>query len=136
MREIVIGGRSIIVTHVRTDESEFGDIQRFRIEITESSGVTHLSILRPSAEVDAGVMASVVDAELLLGYEGSTESGLLRDPSVRLWRDANRRVIEDTWQKLQSEIFRLPPATIGEAERALLRAFRVTDDNSEVATDD
>lgn len=136
MREIVIGGRSIVVTHVRTDESEFGDIQRFRIEITESSAVTHLSILRPSAEVDARVMASVIDAELLLGCEVSTESGLLRDPSVRSWRDANSRVIEDTWQKLQSDIFRLPPAPIGEAERALLRAFRVTNDDSKGATDD
>lgn len=81
MREIVIGGRSIVVTHVSTDESEFGDIQRFRIEITESSTVTHLSILRPSAEVDSRVMASVIDAELLVGYEGSAESGSFAIPA-------------------------------------------------------
>ena len=66
MRKVVIGDRSVLVTHAGTEATEFGDIQRFRIEMSESDAVTHLSILRSSAEVDARVIESVLDAELLL----------------------------------------------------------------------
>ena len=94
MRKVVIGDRSVVVTHAGTEATEFGDIQRFRVEMPESDAVTHLSILRSSTEVDERVMASAIDAELLLGSDGSTESGLLRDPGVRAWRDENRFAIE------------------------------------------
>ncbi|WP_273491649.1 MULTISPECIES: hypothetical protein [Actinomycetes] len=123
MRKIVIGDRSVVVTHAGTEATEFGDIQRFRIEMSGSHAVTHLSILRSSAEVDARVMASVIDAELLLEHEGSAESGLLRDPGVRAWRDENRPAIDAALGQLRAEITGVTSEPMSDLERTLLRAF-------------
>ena len=74
----IIGGRAITVSHVDTETTEYGDVQRYRIDMSGSDAVTHLSSLRTSPNVDARFMASVIGTELLLDYEGSTDSGLLR----------------------------------------------------------
>ena len=129
MREIVIGDRSVRVTHVRTETTEYGDIQRYRIDISGSDAVTHLSSLRSSPNVDARVMASVIDTELLLGYEGSRESGLLRDPGIHAWRDQHRPLIEQTLDRLRDEMKGLPAEPVGDAERLLLRAFYMDGDD-------
>ena len=129
MREIVIGGRSITVTHVETEATDYGDIQRYRIDVSGSDAAAHLSILRSSPDVDARVMASVIDTELLLGYEGSAESGLLRDPGIRAWRDQHRALIEQTLDRLRDEMKQLPPEPVGDAERLLLRAFDMNGDD-------
>ena len=129
MREIVIGGRSLRVTHVDTETTEYGDIQRYRIDVSGSDAVTHLSSLRSSPNLDARVMASVIDTELLLGYEGSRESGLLRDPGIRAWRDQHRPLIEQTLDRLRDEMKQLPPEPVGDAERLLLRAFDMNGDD-------
>lgn len=129
MREIIIGGRSITVSHVETETTEDGEIQRYRIDVPGSDAVTHLSILRSSPHVDACVMASVIDTELLLGYEGSAESGLLRDPGIRAWRDQHRALIEQTLDRLRDEMKQLPPEPVGDAERLLLRAFDMNGDD-------
>ncbi len=129
MREIVIGGRSVRVTHVGTETTEYGDIQRYRIDVSGSDAVTHLSSLRSSPNVDARVMASVIDAELLLGYEGSRESGLLRDPGIRAWRDQHRPLIEQALDQLRDEMKDIPSEPVGDAERLLLRAFDMNGDD-------
>lgn len=123
MRKVVIGDRSVVVTHAGTEATEFGDIQRFRIEMSESDAVTHLSILRSSAEVDARVIESVLDAELLLGYQGSAESGLLRDPEIRLWRDRHRALIEEVVHRFKEEARALPPEPVSEIEQSLLNSW-------------
>ncbi|MCG7413354.1 MULTISPECIES: hypothetical protein [Microbacterium] len=123
MRKVVIGDRSVLVTHAGTEATEFGDIQRFRIEMSESDAVTHLSILRSSAEVDARVIESVLDAELLLGYQGSAESGLLRDPEIRLWRDRHRALIEEVVHRFKEEARALPPEPVSEIEQSLLNSW-------------
>lgn len=124
----MIGDRSVVVTHAGTEATEFGDIQRFRIEMSESDAVTHLSILRSSSEVDARVMASVIDAELLLEYEGSAESGLLRDPGVRAWRDENRPAIDAALCQLRAETTGVTSEPMSDLERTLLRAFEMDAD--------
>ncbi len=129
MREIVIGGRSLRVTHVDTETTEYGDIQRYRIDVSGSGAVTHLSSLRSSPNVDARVMASVIDTELLLGYLGSRESGLLRDPGIRAWRDQHRPLIEQALDRLRDEMKDIPPEPVGDAERLLLRAFDMNGDD-------
>ena len=129
MREIVIGGRSFRVTHVDTETTEYGDIQRYRIDVSGSDAVTHLSSLRSSPNLDARVMASVIDTELLLGNEGSRESGLLRDPGIRAWRDQHRPLIEQTLDRLRDEMKDLPAEPVGDAERLLLRAFDMNGDD-------
>ena len=129
MREIVIGDRSVRVTHVGAEATEYGDIQRYRIDVSGSDAVTHLSSLRSSPNVDARVMASVIDTELLLGYEGSRESGLLRDPGIRAWRDQHRPLIEQTLYRLRNEMKGLPAEPVGDAERLLLRAFDMNGDD-------
>ena len=121
MREFVVGDRSITVTHVETEATEFGDIQRFRIQMTGSDAVTHLSILRQSPGVDARVVASVIDTELLLEYEGSSASGLLRDPDIREWRDRHRQLIENTLGRLKEEAAALLPEPASDIESSLLR---------------
>ena len=128
MREI-IGGRAITVSHVETEATEYGEIQRYRIDVSGSDAVTHLSSLRSSPNVDARVMASVIDTELLLGYEGSAESGLLRDPGIRAWRDQHRPLIEETLDRLRNEIKDLPPEPVSDMERLLLRAFDMNGDD-------
>jgi len=123
VREIVIGGRSITVTHVETEATDYGDIQRYRIDVSGSDAAAHLSILRSSPDVDARVMASVIDTELLLDYEGSRESGLLRDPGIREWRDQHRALIEEALNRLHDEAKELPPEPMTDMERLLLHAF-------------
>lgn len=123
MREIIIGGRTILVTHVDTEVSEYGDIQRYRIDVSGSDAATHLSSLRASPAVDARVMISTIDAELLLDYDGSAESGLLRDPAIREWRDQNRELIEDALADLREEAADLAPEPVSDIERILHRAF-------------
>ena len=129
MREIVIGDRSITVTHVETEATAYGDIQRYRIDVSGSDAVTHLSSLRSSPNVDARVMASVIDTELLLGYEGSRESGLLRDPGIRAWRDQHRPVIEQALDRLRDEMKDLSPKPVSDVERLLLRTFDIDGDD-------
>lgn len=129
MREIIIGGRSITVSHVKTETTEYGDIQRYRIDVSGADAVTHLSILRSSPNIDTRVMASVIDTELLLGYEGSAASGLLRDPGIRTWRDQHRPLIEQTLDRLRDEMKDLPPEPVSDVERLLLRAFDMNDDD-------
>lgn len=123
MRKIVIGDRSVVVTHAGTEATEFGDIQRFRIEMSGSHAVTHLSILRSSAEVDARVIESVLGAELLLGYQGSAESGLLRDPEIRMWRDRHRELIEEVVHRFNEDARALPPEPVSEIEQSLLNSW-------------
>lgn len=123
MREIIIGDRTIVVTHVGTETTEYGDIQNYRVDVSGADASTTLSILRASRTVDARVLAFVLDTELLLGYDGSAGHGLLRDSGVREWRDENRGLIEEVWEQLQSEIAQLPPEPAGDAERTLRRAF-------------
>ena len=129
MRELIIGGRTITVSHIETEATEYGDIQRYRIDLTGSDAVTHLSSLRSSPNVDARVMASVIDTELLLGYEGSAESGLLRDSGIRAWRDQNRPLLEQTLDRLRDEMKDLPPEPVSDVERLLLRAFDMDGDD-------
>ena len=129
MRELIIGGRSITVSHVETETTEYGDIQRYRIDVSGSDAVTHLSSLRSSPNVDARVMASVIDTELLLGYEGSAESGLLRDPGIRAWRDQHRPLIEQALDRLRDEMKDLSPKPVSDVERLLLRTFDIDGDD-------
>ena len=129
MRELIIGGRTITVSHIETEATEYGDIQRYRIDLTGSDAVTHLSSLRSSPNVDARVIASVIDTELLLGYEGSAESGLLRDSGIRAWRDQNRPPLEQTLDRLRDEMKDLPPEPVSDVERLLLRAFDLDGDD-------
>ena len=129
MHEVFVGGRSVAVTHIKTEPTEYGDIQRYRIDVTGSDAVTHLSSLRSSPNVDARVMASVIDTELLLGYEGSAESGLLRDSGIRAWRDQNRPPLEQTLDRLRDEMKDLPPEPVSDVERLLLRAFDMDGDD-------
>jgi len=127
VREI-IGGRAITVSHVETETTEYGDIQRYRIDVSGSDAVTHLSSLRSSPNVDARVMASVIGTELLFDYEGSTDSGVLRDPGVRAWRDQHRGLIEETLERLRDAMKDLPSEPVSEVERLLLRAFDMNAD--------
>lgn len=129
MREIFIGGRSITVSHVETETTEYGDIQRYRIDVSGAEAATHLSSLRSSPNIDARVMASVIDTELLLGYEGSAESGLLRDPGIRAWRDQHRPLIEQELDRLRDQMNDLPPELVSDVERLLLRAFDLNGDD-------
>ena len=129
MRELIIGGRTITVSHVETETTEYGDIQRYRIDVTGSDAVTHLSSLRSSPNVDARVMASVIDTELLIGYEGSAEFGLLRDSGIRAWRDQNRPLLEQALDRLRDEMKDLPPEPVSDVERLLLRAFDMSGDD-------
>ena len=129
MRESIIGGRSITVSHVETETTEYGDIQRYRIEVSGADAVTHLSSLRSSPNIDARVMASVIDTELLLGYEGSAASGLLRDSEIRAWRDQHRPLIEQALDRLRDEMKDLSPKPVSDVERLLLRTFDIDGDD-------
>ncbi|PPH89829.1 hypothetical protein [Rathayibacter sp. AY1D5] len=129
MREIVIGGRSATVTHLDTKTTAHGDIQRYRIDVSGSDVSTQLSSLRTSPDVDARVMISAIDAELILEYEGSAESALLRDPAIRAWRDQNRQAIEDVLVRLRDEVAKLAPEPVSDIERMLHRAFGVGEED-------
>lgn len=128
MHEVFVGGRSVTVTHIKTEPTEYGDIQRYRLEVSGFDAPTRIAILRTSSTVDARVLAIAVDSELLLGYEGSEESGLLRDPALRAWRDEHRDEIKELLQKLHREADALPPEPLTEGERILLRAFDMDDE--------
>ena len=125
MREISIAGRTITVSHVTTTLSEYGDIQRYLAEVSDSDATTCLTILRSSSTVDARVVGSVVDTELLRGHDGSADSGLLRDPAIRAWRDENRHSIETAMQTLRDEIAGLQSEPVTDIERTLLSAFGI-----------
>ena len=116
-------GRSVAVTHIKTEPTEYGDIQRYRVDVSGFDSPTRIAILRTDSTVDARVLAAVVDSELLLGYDGSEESGLLRDPALREWRDEHRDEIKELLQQLHREADALPPEPMTEGERILLRAF-------------
>ena len=68
---------------------------------------------------------------LLLGSDGSTESGLLRDPGVRAWRDENRFAIEAALGELRDGIAGMPPEQVSDIEQTLLRAFGMDADAEE-----
>lgn len=123
METITICGRSITVTHVQTEASEYGPIQRYRIDVSGSDASTRLSRLSARAAVDASVLASVIDLELLLGYAGSAEMGLLRDAGIRQWRDQNRGQIEAELARLRQEAELVPAEPMTDLERSLWRAF-------------
>lgn len=127
MNELTINGRTITVSHVGTQPSEYGDIQRYRIEMSESDAITHLSRLSPDKAVNARILASVIDCELLLEYAGSAETGLLRDPSIREWRDQNRDLIKAVLARLHREAAALPVEPMSDLERSLWRAFEEDD---------
>lgn len=131
MREISIAGRAIRVSLVATTHGEGADVQRYLVEVSGSDAATHLSILRMTSAVDARVMASAIETELLLDYPGSREDGALRDPSVREWRDENRTAIEAALRRLRGEIAGMPPEPLSEPERTLLRAFDMDPDAQE-----
>lgn len=128
MHELVVGGRSITVTHIASDSSEHGAIQRYRVEVSGSDSATEPSILREDSVVDVRVMALVIASELLLEYPGSAESGLLRDSAIRAWRDEHRGSIEELLEQLKRDADALPPEPVSEAERILLRAFDMDGD--------
>lgn len=123
MHEVFVGDRSVAVTHIKTEPTEYGDIQRYRVDVSGFDAPTRIAILRTDSAVDARVLAAVVDSELLLGYKGSEESGLLRDPALRTWRDAHRGEIKELLQQLHREADALPPEPMTEGERILLRAL-------------
>lgn len=128
MQEIIISGRCLTVTHVGVESTEHGNIQRYRVDISDSDATTRLSILRSSRTVDTRVLASVIETELLLDYPGSRESGVLRDPRVREWRDENRTTIEAALRRLRDEIAEMQPEPVSDVERMLLRAFEMDPD--------
>lgn len=128
MREVVIGDRSITVTHIKTERTEHGDIQRYEVHLSGSGIETHMSSLRSSPAVDARVLVSVLDAELLLDWERSTGSGLLRDSATRAWRDQNRTLIQEALDRLGDEVATLPPEPVSDIERMLLQAFDAGDE--------
>lgn len=123
MHEVFVGDRSVAVTHIKTEPTEYGDIQRYRVDVSGFDAPTRIAILRTNSAVDARVLVAVVDSELLLGYKGSEESGLLRDPALRAWRDEHRDQIKELLQLLHREADALPPEPMTEGERILLRAF-------------
>ncbi|WP_431865505.1 hypothetical protein [Microbacterium paraoxydans] len=127
MNEITINGRTITVTHVSTETSEYGDIQRYRIDVSNSDATAHLSRLSPEKHVNVRVMASAIDAELLLEYSRSNEMGLLRDPRIRHWRDQSRDLIEAEVARLREEATALPEEPMSDLERDLWRAFERDD---------
>ncbi|MAB77720.1 MAG: hypothetical protein CMJ89_00070 [Planctomycetes bacterium] len=130
METITICGRSITVTHVQTEASEYGAIQRYRIDVSGSDASTHLSKLSARTAVDASVLASVIDIELLLEYEGSADIGILRDPAIRQWRDENREQIQAELTRLRQEAEMLPAEPITDLERSLWRAFETDERQS------
>jgi hypothetical protein len=132
MDELTINGRTITVTHVDTQPSEYGDIQRYRIEMSESDATAHLSGLSSDDAVNARVMASAIDCELLLEYAGSDETGLLRDPGIRGWRDQNRDLIEAELARLRKVAAALPAEPMSDLERGLWRAFEADETGSDV----
>lgn len=123
MRDIVVGDRTISVWHVGVEPLEDGEIHRYRASISESEATTGIAILRASVAVDARVLKSVIENELVGEYEGSREHGLLRDADTRAWRDLNRVALEQTVRNLEREILELPDEPVSKIERTLMRAF-------------
>ncbi len=124
MREIEIRGRVITIRHVDTMASADGAIQEYEIAISSSNVVTcQWSTLQESTDVTASVTANAIDTELLLDYEGSWQSGLLRDQAVRAWRDSNRSQIQETVDHLRSGVFNDDDSSMSGAEQALRHHF-------------
>ncbi|WP_128218715.1 hypothetical protein [Microbacterium enclense] len=73
--------------------------------------------------MSSSVTANAIDTELLLDYEGSQRSGLLRDQAVRAWRDSNRDQIQETVDRLRSGVFDEDNSSVSGAERALRHHF-------------
>jgi hypothetical protein len=121
MPTIAIANRTITVSHVDTTPSDYGDIQRYRVSVSGFAASTNCSSLRPRRLVDARVLASVIDTELLLDYEGSRESGLLRDAGIVEWRDQNRPAIEAALRTLREVVADMPPEPASDIESSLLR---------------
>lgn len=121
MSTIAIANRTITVSHIDTTPSDYGDIQRYRVSVSGFAASTEFSSLRPSRLVDARVLASVIDTELLLDYEGSRESGLLRDAGIVAWRDQNRPAIEAALRTLGEAVANMPPEPMSDIQSSLLR---------------
>lgn len=102
MREI-IGGRTITAPISRPRRPSTATSSGYRIDVDWLDAVTHLSSLRSSPNVDARVMASAIDTELLLGYEGERRVRLLRDSGIRAWRDQDR-LLEQVLDRLRDEM--------------------------------
>lgn len=130
MPTIAIANRTITVSHVGTTPTDYGDIQRYRVSVSGFATSTEFSSLRPNGPVDTRVLASAIDTELLLDYEGSRESGLLRDAGIVAWRDHNRPVIEAALRTLRFAVASMPPEPVSDIERAIVRAFWVDEDSA------
>lgn len=130
MPTIDIANRTITVSHVDTTPSDYGDIQRYRVSVSGFAATTEFSSLRPNGPVDARILASAIETELLLDYDGSRESGLLRDAGIVAWRDQNRPAIEATSRTLRDVVVSMPPEPVSDIERAILRAFWVDEDSA------
>jgi hypothetical protein len=123
MPTIDIANRTITVSHVDTTPSDYGDIQRYRVSVSGFAATAEFSSLRPNGPVDARILASAIDTELLLDYDGSRKSGLLRDAGIAAWRDQNRPAIEAALRTLRGVVASMPPEPLSDIERSLLRAF-------------
>ncbi|GMM95679.1 hypothetical protein [Microbacterium sp. MTN4-26] len=123
MRDIAVGDRTITVRHDGVETTRYGEIQDYSVRISYSDVATRIAILQMSAAVDARVLRSVVENELLWDYKGSREHGLLQDPYTRAWRDRNRALLERVVRDLDDEILELPDEPVSEIERTLIRAF-------------
>lgn len=120
MYEVVLAGRTMVVRHAHTERSVHGDVQHYVISISGSDTATDHWTLRQSSAADARVVASIIDTELLLDYKGSHESGMLRDPRIREWRDQHRGVIMANLRHLQHQRDELPPESLSNEARKLL----------------
>lgn len=110
MREIIIGDRTIVVTMStprqpstatsRTTASTWRARmpQRRCLSCARAAPSMHASWHPPSAQSYYSIRRR------------SAEHGLLRNSGVREWRDENRGLIEDAWERLQSEIAQPPRA--------------------------
>ena len=63
MREVIVGGRSIAVTHIKTEPTEYGDIQRYRVDVSgeRTSFITRRSgrpLMRNTRRTASGDRAS------------------------------------------------------------------------------
>ena len=117
MPTIDIANRTITVSHVDTTPSDYGDIQRYRVSVSGFAATAEFSSLRPNGPVDARILASAIDTELLLDYDGSRKSG------IAAWRDQNRPAIEAALRTLRGVVASMPPEPLSDIERSLLRAF-------------
>lgn len=123
MYEVVLAGRTMTVKHAQTERSVHGDVQHYVISISGSDTATDHWALRQSSAADARVVASIIDTELLLDYDGSRESGMLRDPGLREWRDLHRGVIAAKLCELRDESEKSSPESTGDGTQKVLNAI-------------